>query len=278
MQISRRLLLGAGLGAAASPLVGFDEEALALTPATPTLFNASFATQGISRYANTNPRGLKRGIDWGITTDPRNARRKVAWFDSRRRLTQGTSYPRASVVTKFLVKSRAHGNVNDLYWMGFSFYLPASQALRTSRDFVTVGAPAYGYPYGGASPMQLAIVRDRAGRHRMQMGANPRMLEGGVPVPFNTWINIAVGFRFSYAGWVEFWTSRGAGNHSLKRVPVKGASRLSYATMRKGCNDGWHRSTSKPANYSSVGVYSTHPMRILFGHHKVGRRLAEVIG
>lgn len=277
MEISRRLLLGAGIGAAATALVGVDE-AEAITPARASLFDASFASAGLSRYANTNPRGLKRGVDWGITADPRNAGRKVVWFDSRRRLTQGTKYPRASVVTRPLVKSRAHGNSNDLYWMGFSFYLPSSQALRTTRDFVTIAGPAYGAPYGGASPLQLAIVRNAAGHHRLQMGANPSMLGTGVPVRFNTWINIAVGFRFGYAGWVELWTSNGAGNHAMRRVQVRGASRLSYATMRRGCNDGWHRTRSQQANYSSVGVYSTRPMRILFGHHKVGRRRAEVLG
>lgn len=244
-----------------------------LPPASPTasdlLFEASFNKAKMSHYAAVTPDAVEEGVDFGLVPDPTDKSRQVAFFDSARHLSLGTRWPRSAADTPDFIKPRFNDNERDEYWMGFSVFVPVAYAIDELDGWCTLATGAYGPPWDGPSPLGLAMTAREDGQIYLVLGQDFSLLGDSVPFPFNAWLNVLLGFKFAYEGWVELSTSLGAGNRNLRPVMLQGSPRMAYDTMRRGVNDAWVQDPSRSANSASVGVYGSGAMRALFASHRL---------
>lgn len=256
--LNRRQLIGYSAAAAAVATLPSVVAPTADAATGRLLFDASYATKSFTCYPDMNPNLARVGSDFRLVADPGNANRKVALFDASRRLTQGNTYPRASVTT---------GEVflpGQEYWASVSLLMPTKIA---NGDWNSVFTPAFGRPWVGPSPLGIAFQPTaRAGYN--QLVFNRTASNGGVPmapipVQVGTWIQVIQHYQLAtkaQGGFVEMWINQGPTADSWRRV----VTRTPIDALAPGTLPTYKQ-------YSSVGSYGVTPHRLYVGDHKVAQ-------
>ncbi|WP_035926535.1 hypothetical protein [Kocuria rosea] len=185
---------------------------------------------------------------------------------------------RVQCETETFIRSARHGHIGDIYYAGFALFLPDEFRDLAETDWLTIGAGAYGSPYGGSGPLSLGLrpTADVGGEHRLVLADRPELL-GEVVVPRGRWIDIVMGFRLAYAengGWLSVWMNTGEGWGNLA---VLGEDRASYDALSEGVNDAWHRDENRSPNSSRIGVYGNQPNTLLHGWHRIGHTFSDAM-
>lgn len=185
---------------------------------------------------------------------------------------------RVQCETDTFIRSARHGHIADIYYAGFALFLPEEFRDLAEGDWLTIGAGAYGSPYGGSGPLSLGLrsARSVGGEHRLVLADRPELL-GDIVVPRGRWIDMVMGFRLAYAGdggWLSVWMNVGDGWDSL---PISGEDRAQYDALSEGVNDAWHRDKSRSPNSSRIGVYGNRPNTLLHGWHRIGHSFSDAM-
>lgn len=246
----------------------------ATAPSTLPSFRADFPTVRFSRYLLQYPTGVQDGVDYGLVRDPAGSARQVAFFDNTRGLRHQATLPRAAAETPRFIRPLGPGVSSDEYWFGASIYLPTPPPEVGAGDWFSIATPAFGPPFNGTSPLSLGVRPSRADRVQVLMGPDLSILGSSFYMPTNTWVRVAINFKFAYNGWASMWVGTGLTSTSWQQVPLRGASRASLPTMGRGVNDACVDPNAQ-ANSSRIGAYGW-PSRIFVGHHAVERSLAAL--
>lgn len=233
------------------------------------LFDADIDERGLSGYAKLIPADNREGLGYHLVPDPVGGGRTVARFTSRPGLTLGNEFPRSMVETPPIIKAAAHGNDNDVYFNGFSFYVLDGDFDRDT--WITVFTGGYGPPASGASLLGLMLVGHPDGGLMFRMGDDPRLLGNDVRVPTGRWVGVVQAYKYAYAsegGWVEMWINT---DDRWQRVRIDGQNQPNLDVMRPGVTDGWYRDASVPASFSRIGVYGNRPYEAFFATHRIAR-------
>lgn len=277
-KMSRRVLVGGMVGL---PLVGFAARPIwsqvttcqsceATKPTPPArMFDSDFPNSGFKSYTRLAPPSIIEGVDYGLVDDSALGT-KVAWMDSRRGTTLGNNNPRVGLDTPDFILPAAHGNTNDVYWMGFSVYYPSSHRISHPDGWCTFSTGGFGPPWGGSSPTGIALVLDLRGNHVMSLCADGQFT---APFPLDQWVNVVIGYKFAYEGWLEWHMSVGPNNRDLKRIPFRGQDRRPLDCMRKNVNDAWYNDPTKQPCCTGISVYGSQVCRALFARQRVARTM-----
>lgn len=229
-------------------------------PNADIVFDAAYATSGFASYGGRlQPRVppsniVEQDTDYGLSIDPAGSGRTVAWYDNSRGLVvNDVTMPRCQAHTPDIIEDGGE------YWHGFSYCLAPVDGV-ASGDWLTLSTPAYGAPYGGASPLGVGVNYGASGYYiKMQDFSTRRIyFQPG------QWVQVVQHFRFAYDGWVELWYNLGPGPNDWQRLDLGGAYRAYLPTRKPGVNDG-------EPNHATVGMYGTKSARAYFGTHMIVR-------
>lgn len=233
------------------------------------LFSADFGADGFPAYPHLYPTGVVEGRDYGVAADPAGSGRRVGFFDSNRGLTHGNGSPRAGAEGPQIIRPAGAGGPEG-YAFGLSCYVPEGAAPNNASQWLSLATPAYGPPFGGASPLAMVLEGVSSTTMRPLLGGSASMLGWEFTVPKGTWIKVLMEFRFAYDGWVRLWMADGLEESEWRAVPLRGTTdRLPHPTMKKRVNDSIAKNRSAQANSSRVGAYGCRT-RVYVGHHVLG--------
>lgn len=251
-----------------------DDEPTEEELAADRIFDANINEQGLSGYAKLIPDDNRQGLGYHLVPDPVGGGRQVARFTSRPGLTLGNEFPRSMVETEPIIKAAAHGNDNDVYFNGFSFYVLDGEFDRDT--WITLYTGGYGPPSNGPSLLGLMLVQHPEGGLMFRMGDDPQLLGNDVRVPTGRWVGVIQAYKYAYAsngGWVEMWVNT---DGPWQQVQINGENQPTLDVMRPNVTDGWYRNPSVPASFSRIGVYGNRTYEAFFATHRIARSFDAV--
>ncbi|MBD2765507.1 hypothetical protein IEE91_09960 [Kocuria sp. cx-455] len=233
------------------------------------LFDANINERGLSGYAKLIPEDNREGLGYHLVPDPVGGGRQVARFTSLPELTLGNEFPRSMVETEPIIKAAAHGNDNDVYFNGFSFYVLDDDF--TEQTWITLYTGGYGPPSNGPSFLGIMLVKHPDGGLMFRMGDEPRLLGTDARIPTGQWVGVIQAYKYAYAsngGWVEMWLNTG---DAWQQLRINGETRPNLDIMRPNVTDGWYKDPSVPASFSRIGVYGNKSYEAFFATHRIAR-------
>lgn len=261
------------------------------------IFTADIQTSGLRNYAERNPSGILRDVDYGVGQAPDGSGDVVLWFDNKRGLTNGNAFQRSQVQTTPCIAPVAHteyewGNTNSVYVEYAKVWVDAAYPLTSTADWVGF-FENHGGPYTTSSAGGFMVVwRPTDGKTYLRMGNDPAYLGWGAPFPLGQWVQIAKLSRYEYAddgGFIDLWISYDPDpTKGWQRIPVNGGTRLPLDVVRKDANGvrteggGWVDSPRElggtwAMSHSKVGLYSNIYTLMYVADHRVGRTFANTM-
>lgn len=261
------------------------------------IFTAEIQTQGLRNYAERNPAGITRDVDYGVGQSPDGSGDVVLWFDNRRGLTNGNNFQRSQVQTTPCIAPVAHtdqtwGNTNSVYVEYCKVWISADSPLTSTAEWVAF-FENHGGPYDTSSAGGFMVVwNPNDGKTYLRMGNEPSYLGWGAPFPLGQWVQIAKMSRYEYAadgGFIDVWINPTPDPASgWKRVPVNGGFRQPLDVVRKDANGtrteggGWVDSPRQlggqwAMSHSKVGLYSNVYTLMWVADHRVGRTFSNTM-
>lgn len=206
------------------------------------LFTSDFPNSGFKNYAERNPAGIVRDIDYGICASPAGDGEIVAWCDNRRGLTNGNVYQRSQVQTGAFVKPIAHDNTQDIYAVYFRVWIDDQYPFSSASHWINF-LEYHGGPYVTSSGLGLMMVWDATTGHHLRMGNDASVLGKAAKMKLGQWVQIALICKYAYqdqGGWGDLFINLSADvNEGWERIPMRGGFRQPYDVVRVGEGDGW---------------------------------------
>ena len=111
-----------------------------------------------------------------------------------------TSNPRAQLVAPLPI------SVGDQFWESYEVYLPRSfPVAATYHGWLALGSPAYGAPWAGSPPVELAINDGHFRFQRDGYAAYPWQIAWQAPLVLGRWVRFTWHVQLSRTGFVQLY-------------------------------------------------------------------------